>query len=84
MSKYSSRGPSWEALRKACLERDGYVCAHCGREATEADHVIPKAQGGRDELSNLVASCKPCNARRQDRLLVRESGFNPNWLDGLW
>ena len=83
MSKQSSRGPAWEALRKACLERDGYICAYCGAEANEADHVIPKNQGGRDLLENLVAACKRCNGAKQDRVLVRISGFNPRWLDSL-
>ncbi|WP_040569709.1 HNH endonuclease [Microbacterium maritypicum] len=84
MSKQSSRGPAWEALRQAVLERDGYTCAYCGREATTADHVTPKAQGGRDELSNLVAACLPCNSKKQDRVLIRNAGFNPRWLDSLW
>lgn len=84
MSKGSSRGPKWEALRKAVLERDGYICQHCGQEATEADHVVPKALGGRDEMSNLVASCKPCNTKKGATPLLRTSGFNPRWLDGLW
>jgi len=84
MSKNSSRGAEWEALRKRVLERDGYVCAYCGREATEADHVVAKARGGKDAMENLVAACKDCNGRKQDKELVRTSGYNPRWLDGLW
>jgi 5-methylcytosine-specific restriction endonuclease McrA len=83
MSKHSARGPEWDALRLAVLERDNYTCMHCGRPATEADHVIPRSKGGRDVMENLVASCKRCNATRGDRELVRISGFNPRWLDGL-
>lgn len=84
MSKLSSRGPQWQAIRKAVLERDGYVCAYCGREATTADHVIPKASGGMDTMDNLVAACLECNGRKRDQLVSRVSGFNPRWLDGLW
>lgn len=80
MSKHSSRGAAWQAIRLACLERDGYVCAYCGREANEADHVIPVAAGGKDELSNLVASCKPCNGRKSDRMIVRLDWVNRSWL----
>ena len=36
----------------------------CGRMATEADHVVPYVLGGSNDLSNLVPSCKPCNASR--------------------
>ncbi|QRY40856.1 HNH endonuclease [Microbacterium hominis] len=84
MSRLSSRGSAWEALRAAVLERDGGICVYCGNEATTADHVTPKALGGRDELANLVAACLKCNGRKSDQLLLRSSGFNPRWLDGLW
>jgi|GEM_PF-6483365 len=83
MSAHSSRGPKWEALRKACLERDSHICTHCGGHATEADHVIPKSMGGRDDLSNLIASCKPCNASRGNKMLVRSAWWHPELLDGL-
>ena len=36
----------------------------CGRRATTADHVVPVAQGGGDELSNLVPACATCNSGR--------------------
>lgn len=84
MSKHSARGSHWEAVRLAVLERDNYICQHCGKEATEADHIIPKSKGGRDHMDNLIASCKPCNARRGDALLLRSSGFNPRWLSSLF
>lgn len=85
MSKHSSGGGKWQAIRKAVLERDAYRCVWCGREATEADHYpIPKSQGGRDVLENLVASCKSCNASRQDKILSRSPWWLPELLDGLW
>lgn len=56
-----------QALTRLVLERDGYVCHWCGKRATTADHVRPRAQGGTDQLSNLVASCRPCNLSRGDR-----------------
>lgn len=80
MSKQSSRGAWWDALRLQVLERDGYVCAYCGGEATEADHIIPKDAGGKDELGNLVAACKPCNSRKGNRLIARMTWFNRSWL----
>ncbi|QTX04120.1 HNH endonuclease [Agromyces archimandritae] len=83
MSRQSSRGAAWEALRRQVLERDQYVCQYCGAEATEADHVIPKDAGGRDELDNLVASCKPCNARKGNRIGGRITWFNRRWLAGV-
>lgn len=80
MSKQSSRGAAWDALRLQVLARDSYVCAYCGGEATEADHVIPKDSGGKDELDNLLAACKPCNSSKGNRLGARLTWFNRRWL----
>jgi hypothetical protein len=53
-------------LRYEVLKRDGNKCRYCGAEAEDSplqiDHVVPKALGGQDESSNLVAACRDCNA----------------------
>jgi 5-methylcytosine-specific restriction endonuclease McrA len=54
----------WKKQRQRVLKRDGYICAYCGQDATEVDHVIPRARGGGHDLDNLVACCKPCNSRK--------------------
>jgi 5-methylcytosine-specific restriction endonuclease McrA len=79
----SSRGSEWNELRLRVLRRDAYTCVYCGREATEADHVIPKDKGGQDTMTNLVASCKTCNASKGNRLNVRTNWFDSDWLDSL-
>jgi 5-methylcytosine-specific restriction endonuclease McrA len=86
MSQHGARGAAWGPLRKAVLERDSYVCQHCGADATEANRIVPRSMGGMDVMDvmeNLVASCKPCSARRGGRALVRSSEVNPRWLDSL-
>jgi 5-methylcytosine-specific restriction endonuclease McrA len=65
------------------LERDSYICAYCGNDADEADHIIPKVQGGKDEMSNLVAACKRCNGTKSDRVLARINYVNKRWLARL-
>lgn len=54
--------------RKNILLRDNYTCQYCGVHAgpdrLNIDHVIPKAQGGKSEWTNLVASCIPCNSAK--------------------
>ena len=60
--------PGWTALRRACLQRDGWTCADCGGLANNVDHVIPRALGGRDELPNLRSLCGPCHHRRTGQL----------------
>lgn len=77
----SSRGSEWDRLRLAVLVRDNYTCHYCGKEATEADHVTPKAAGGVDEMWNLVASCRPCNASKGKKINERLTWFDKNWLD---
>lgn len=87
MSKQSSRGSEWEALRLRVLNRDGWICVYCGKhlegsDAT-ADHVIPKDAGGEDVESNLVASCRTDNGRKSNKVMIRMPWFNRNWLEAL-
>lgn len=42
-------------------------CAYCGRAATEIDHVMPLARGGRHELVNVAPACRSCNAKKWKR-----------------
>lgn len=53
-------------LRYEVLRRDNHACRYCGATAPATtltvDHVLPKALGGTDEATNLVAACYPCNA----------------------
>ncbi|HET7454794.1 MAG TPA: HNH endonuclease [Solirubrobacterales bacterium] len=67
-------------LRGAVLHRDEWTCRYCGGEATEVDHVAPRARGGATSPSNLVAACRRCNKTkgirtpeewRRDRALSR-------------
>ncbi|MGB8941755.1 HNH endonuclease [Streptomyces sp. NBC_01283] len=53
--------------RRGVLVRDQHRCAYCGRRATTVDHVVPRAQGGRDSWLNTVASCAMDNHRKADR-----------------
>jgi 5-methylcytosine-specific restriction endonuclease McrA len=55
-------------LAPLVLARDGYRCHWCGGRATEADHLLARADGGIPVLSNYVAACKPCNAARGGRI----------------
>jgi len=60
--------------RRAVFARDGHLCQYCGAEAENIDHVVPRSRGGEHTWDNVVAACRPCNSRKQDRLL-HESGF---------
>lgn len=61
----------WPAIRQVVLHRDQYRCYLCGDEATEVDHLWPRARGGSDRLSNLRGVCRRCNATKGDALLIK-------------
>jgi 5-methylcytosine-specific restriction endonuclease McrA len=60
--------------RRAVFARDGHRCQYCGAAAENIDHVIPRSRGGLHEWDNVVASCRPCNARKRDHFL-EDSGM---------
>lgn len=57
--------------RKNIFMRDGYKCMYCGKSAggenLELEHVIPRSRGGKNSWDNLVAACRKCNSRKNDR-----------------
>src|SRR5438105_6659317 len=55
--------------RRAVFARDGHRCQYCGAAAENIDHVIPRSRGGEHTWENVVAACRPCNSRKQDRML---------------
>lgn len=59
-------GSEWDKKRRLILQRDNGLCQPClkgGRVsgATQVDHIIPKAEGGTDDDSNLQSICVPCH-----------------------
>ena len=59
--------------RTAVYKKYGGHCAYCGREIEnkdmQVDHLVPKANGGTDDFSNLMPSCRLCNHyKRANRL----------------
>jgi 5-methylcytosine-specific restriction endonuclease McrA len=53
--------------RRAVFARDGWVCQYCGLTAENVDHVIPKSRGGEHVWENVVAACRRCNSRKENR-----------------
>lgn len=60
-------------IRFEVFKRDSFTCQYCGRRppeaVLEADHIIPVAEGGSDDLLNLVTACWDCNAGKGRRQL---------------
>ncbi len=55
--------------RRAVFARDGHRCQYCDRPAENLDHVIPRSRGGEHTWENVVAACRPCNSRKENRYL---------------
>ncbi len=71
----SDRRHSWSAVPRlgaytvaAIVWRAGCRCTWCARVVTKEtysiDHVVPRAQGGDDQHTNLVLACRECNNQR--------------------
>jgi 5-methylcytosine-specific restriction endonuclease McrA len=55
--------------RRAVFARDNWVCQYCGSTAENLDHVVPKSRGGTHTWDNVVAACRRCNSRKENRLI---------------
>lgn len=59
--------------KEQMLSKSNGKCAHCGKGLTvstmTAEHVIPISQGGSNNISNMVALDKDCNAEKDDSII---------------
>ena len=53
--------------RRAVFVRDNFECQYCGGPAENVDHIIPKSRGGGHTWDNVVAACRTCNSRKENR-----------------
>lgn len=65
----SDRGYGWEwqKARELAIRRDLGLCVPCLKQGrttafAQVDHVIPKSQGGTDDVENLQCICGDCHA----------------------
>ena len=64
------------------LEKWGRECAYCGKKDVplEVEHIVPKAHGGSNRVSNLTISCHVCNQKKADRPIQDFLKENPTRL----
>lgn len=61
--------------RRAVFARDHWSCQYCGHPAENVDHVVPRSKGGPHSWDNVVAACRRCNSRKENRL-PHEAGMS--------
>lgn len=75
------------------FRRDDYTCLYCGDvlppRLLTRDHVVAVSAGGRDEWTNVVSACRPCNHRKDNHSLetidmrLLAVPYAPNRAEGL-
>lgn len=56
-------------VREYVLEKCGRQCSYCDAEHVplNLDHIVPKARGGSNRVSNLTPACIPCNSEKDQQ-----------------
>lgn len=69
-----------KSIRFEVFKRDSFTCQYCGQKSPdvvlEVDHITPVAEGGDNDILNLVTACKACNAGKSDRLLSSSAAID--------
>ncbi len=86
--EFRRRSRQGSEVREFLLEKFGRRCVYCGAEGVRlhVEHVLARAKGGTDVLSNLAISCRPCNeakGTRDVREFVMDSTILAKLLHGL-
>lgn len=53
-------------VREYLLEKFGHQCTYCNAKNVplEIEHIIPRAKGGSNRISNLTIACQECNQKK--------------------
>jgi len=84
-SQYQESARLDENLRIACLMRDGYTCQQCGKpkRRLEAHHIVFRANGGKDTLTNLLTLCEVCHHHlHEGKIALKVTGVS-GFLDQI-
>lgn len=72
---YNSK--DWRVLSLSRLQYDNYKCLHCGKIASEVDHIIPiQSPDGwelRLDFNNLQSLCLDCHNKKHNRFVKKRN-----------
>jgi HNH endonuclease len=73
MPERQKRKPLSNRVRFEVFKRDKFTCQYCGRKAPDVllqlDHIVAVANGGKNDILNLVTSCFDCNSGKSSKAL---------------
>ena len=66
-------------VREYLLEKYGRKCAYCDKEhlPLQVEHIVPKAHGGSNRVSNLTLACPACNHAKGSSTLAEFLADDP-------
>lgn len=76
------RKPLSAQLRSEVIKKNSGRCVYCSKALTtshgfpnsfHADHVLPVALGGTDDIANLVPACSSCNSKKNAKTVQQFS-----------
>lgn len=75
----AERKPLPKKTRFEVFKRDKFTCQYCGRSAPDVvlqvDHIEPVADGGTNDILNLVTACAECNSGKGARRLSDDAAI---------
>lgn len=71
--------------REYLLEKWGRKCGYCGKEniPLQVEHIVPRARGGSNRVSNLCLACEKCNLAKGTRDIADFLKKKPDLLKRL-
>lgn len=88
--KKKKREPIPQGVRFDVFRRDNFQCVYCGASSPDVtlhcDHRVAVANGGTNDMSNLVTACSDCNYGKGVKRVGsrRQPAANDNGLVGLF
>ena len=72
-------------VREYLLEKWGRECAYCGAENVplQVEHILARARGGSDRISNMTLACRDCNEKKGTRLIKEFLSSKPQRLAAI-
>ncbi len=69
-------------LREYLLLKWDHACTYCGKRdlPLQIEHIVPKAKGGNNRVSNLGIACEPCNRKKDTQDLAQFLKKKPELL----